>query len=168
MRRIAVTLACTVVVGSCAGLGLESLIRPPSFESVDGRGSEIRVSRPDAARPLGGAVVRVWTRIRNPNPFGIGLAGLTGDLYLDDAQAAEVDLPLGLPLPASGDTVIPVDIAVDFADIPRIAGVVRDALGGGSLPYRVEGTVGVETESLGYQEFGPGTVMSGTARVGLR
>lgn len=167
MRRIAVTLACAGLVGSCAGMGLESLIRPPSFESVDGRGSEIRVARPDATRPLGGAVVRVWTRVRNPNPFGIDIAGLTGDLYLDDALAADVDLPLGLPLLASGDTVIPVDIAVDFADIPRIAEVVRDALGGGSLPYRVEGTVGVESETLGYHEFGPGTVMRGTARVGL-
>jgi hypothetical protein len=165
MKRGITAIAGAVLLGSCAGLGLGSFIQPPTFRSVDGRGSEVRLRGPTASSPLGGATLRIWTRVQNPNAFGLNLAGLAGDLFLDEARAAAVDLPMGLPLAASADTVIPVDIAVDFEDIPRIADVLRNALVGGSIAYRVDGTVGVESQTLGYHEFGPGTVVSGEARV---
>lgn len=165
MQRGTIAIAGTILVAACAGLGLEGLIQPPTFQSVDDRGSRISLRAPSASSPLGGATVRIWTRVRNPNAFGLNLAALTGDLFLDDARAAAVELPLGLPLQAAADTVIPVDIAVDFEDIPRIADVLRSALGGGTIDYRVDGTVGVETPTLGYHEFGPGTVVRGEARV---
>ena len=158
-------LAGTLAVAGCATLGLDSFVQPPTFQSVDGRGSAVEVTRPTTTSPFGGARVRVWTRVRNPNQFGINLASLGGELYLENTHAADVDLPLGLPLLATQDTVIPVDFLVDFAELPRLARVVQNAIGGGEIPYRLEGTVGVSSETFGYQEFGPGTVFSGSARV---
>ncbi len=153
------------MLGACAGLGLGSLIQAPRFQSVDERGSYLRLLSPSAQMPLGGVSLRMWTRVTNPNAFGVDLAGLTGELFLENSRAAELDLPMGLPLPASADTVVPVDVNVDLADLPQLARVLRDAVGGGSVRYRVEGTVGVSSSTLGYHEFGPATVLSGAAPV---
>ena len=59
------------------------------------------------ARPgrLGGASVRIWAHITNPNPFGIRLSTLDGDLYLEGVRAANASFPLGLTLNARGDSV---------------------------------------------------------------
>ena len=36
--------------------------------------------------------------LRNPNPFSLTLGTLKGTLFLEDARAADVDFPLGLPI----------------------------------------------------------------------
>ncbi|HUG02053.1 MAG TPA: LEA type 2 family protein [Longimicrobiales bacterium] len=165
MRRNATAVVTALVLGGCASLGLGGLLQPPTFRSADDRGSHLRLLGPSAQMPLGGVSLRIWSHVTNPNPFGIDLAGLNGDLYLDGSKAATVDLPMGLPLLAAQDTVIPVDINVDLSDLPSLARVIGDAAGGGSIDYRVEGTIGVSSPTLGYHEFGPSTVVSGTAPV---
>ena len=70
---------------------LGALIQPPRFEQVPGQPAEIRLHGHD------GAGVRLWTRVTNPNPFGLRLGTLKGTLYLEDSRAADADFPLGLP-----------------------------------------------------------------------
>src|SRR5688572_21704546 len=85
----------------CASLeGLRALIQPPRFEQADGRQSEIRLTGPSVGAPTGGATVRLWTRVSNPNGFGLTLGTLRGTLHLEGSRAATVDFPLGLPLQA--------------------------------------------------------------------
>ena len=111
-----------------------ALVQPPRFEQVPDQPAEIRLPG------LNGAGVRLWTRVTNPNPFGLRLGTLKGTLFLDDSRAADADFPLGLPLGAGGESVIPIDISISFADLPGLSGVARRILARQPVPYRLEGT----------------------------
>lgn len=161
-------MSCLVVLlaiggSGCAALeGLRGIIQPPQFSEADGQPAEIRLLGPgQGAGPLGGAAIRLYTRVRNPNPFGLTLSTLAGELFLEGGRAAEADFPLGLPLTAGGDTVIPLDLRVSFADVPGLADAIRRAVSGQPLQYRLDGIVGVDAGQLGRPTFGPMTLLSG-------
>lgn len=162
-RVSAMALLTIVVLSGCATLGGLS-IQPPRFESASGQQAELRLVGPSLQNPLGGATIRLHARVSNPNPVGLTLARLAGQLALDGTHAAEVDFPLGLPLPAGGDTVIPLDITISFANIPALANVVRNAVGGDPISYDLNGTVGVDAGVLGTPTFGPMTLLQGSVR----
>jgi hypothetical protein len=103
--------------------------------------------------------------VQNPNAVGLTLTDIEGDLLIADAEAIAVDFPLGLPLVALQDTVIPLDISIGFDDLPRLASVARAAIEGRSLPYRLDGRFGVAAGALGEVRFGPLTLLSGEFRV---
>lgn len=150
----------------CASLGgLGSLVQAPRFSSAEGRDAEIVLRGPSRDMPLGGAAVRLHARVFNPNPFGLTLSTLTGDLFLEGTRAAEVDFPLGLPLVANDEAEIPIDFAVGFQDVPRLAQVLSRALSGSRLDYRLDGRIGVDAGALGRPTFGPMTIMEGDVRV---
>ncbi len=141
---------------------LGSLIQPPRFEQVPDQPAEIRLLGTSAAG------VRLWTRVSNPNMFGFRLGTLKGTLYLDDARAADVDFPLGLPLGAGGDSVIPIDVSISFSNLPGLSGVARRVLSRQPVNYRLDGTVGVDAGRLGQPVFGPMTLLTGDATVPIR
>ncbi len=85
-------------------------------------------------------------------------------MYLEDARAADVDFPLGLPMRAVEATTIPIDLAISFATIPGLADVVRRAVNRQPLAYRLEGTIGVDAGRLGQPVFGPMTLLRGDVR----
>jgi hypothetical protein len=148
---------------ACASMGslgnLGALVQPPRFEQVPDQPAEIRL------QGVSGAGVRLWTRVTNPNPFGLRLGTLRGTLFLEDSRAADADFPLGLPLAAGGDSVIPIDISISFADLPGLGGVARRLLARQSVPYRLEGTIGVDAGRLGQPVFGPMTLLRGETGV---
>lgn len=148
-----------LVLQACAGLNalgpLGALIQPPRFEQVPDQPAEIRL------QGLTGAGIRLWTRVTNPNPFGLRLGTLKGTLYLENSRAANADFPLGLSLGAGSESVIPIDISISFADLPGLSGVARRILARQSVPYRLEGTVGVDAGRLGQPVFGPMTLLRG-------
>ena len=169
MRRLSIALILISLAAGqagCAALeGLRGLIQPPQFSEADGQPAEIRLIGPgQGAGPLGGAAIRLYTRVRNPNPFGLTLRTLRGQLFLEGGRAAEADFPLGLPLSAGGDDVIPLDLRVSFADIPGLADAIRRAVSGQSLGYRLDGTVGVDAGQWGTPTFGPMTLLTGELR----
>ena len=164
--RLLIVATGVLALQACASMGnlgnLGALIQPPHFEQVPDQPAEIRL------QGMTGAGVRLWTRVSNPNPFGLRLGTLKGTLFLDDSRAADADFPLGLPLAAGGDSVIPIDISVSFADLPGRGGVARRVLARQPLPYRLEGTIGVDAGRLGQPLFGPMTLLRGEAVVPLR
>jgi hypothetical protein len=163
-RLIVLSLAAAGV-GSCAALGqLRGLVQPPRFEQAPGRQAEIRLFGPSASLPLGGAGVRLWTRVTNPNAFGFTLGTLRGVLHIEDSRAADVDFPLGLPLRPSEETVVPIDVSISFSDLPGLADVVRRAASRQPLAYHLEGTIGVDAGQLGQPVFGPMTILQGQLR----
>lgn len=162
MQRRLAAAATVLALGGCAELNqLGALVQPPRFEQVPDQPAEIRLAG------LNGAGVRLWARVSNPNAFGLTLGTLKGTLYLDEARAATADFPLGLPLGARGDTVIPIDISISFADLPGLGGVARRVLARQPLPYRLEGTIGVDAGRFGQPVFGPMTLLAGQATAPL-
>ena len=151
--------------GACASLGLGEVVQAPRISASGMQDAQLNLVGPSRNNPYGGARIRLYARVENPNPFGMTLASLGGRLFLQSQEAALVDLPLGLPLSASADTVVPIDLTIGFDDVPNLLDVVRSALGGGSLDYRLDGTVGVDAGALGTPTFGPMTLMQGDVRV---
>jgi hypothetical protein len=151
-----------VALVACATLGG---ILPLRFSEAEDRDSELRLLGPSSSRPLGGAALRLWARVENPNAIGVTLTEIEGDLLISDAEAIAVDFPLGLPLVALQDTVIPLDVSIGFDDLPRLGGIARDALTGRPLPYQLDGRFGVAAGPLGDVRFGPLTILRGEFRV---
>jgi len=161
-RRLAAALLL-LALGACATLG--QIVQPPVFQPAEGRTSELRLLAPSTSRPLGGAAVRVWARVQNPNVFGLTLTRVAGNLLLEGEHAADLDLPLGLPLGAQQDTIIPLDLNVSFSDIPDLASALRNALTRNSVSYRLVGTLTVDGGPLNDASFGPSTLLNGDLRI---
>ena len=166
MRTKLILLSLLAVIASaCATLEhLRGLVQAPKFEQEPGRQAEIRLVGPSRSLPAGGAGVRIWARVSNPNPFSLTLGTLHGTLHLEDSRAADVDFPLGLPLRAASEATVPIDLNVSFADLPGLANVVRRAISRQPLAYRLEGTIGVDAGQLGQPTFGPMTLLTGELR----
>ena len=162
-RRLVALASVIVFAGACATL--QQLVQPLQFSTAPGRQAELRLLGPASGRPLGGVGVRLWAHVLNPNPVGVNLTAITGNLFLADNQAGSVNLPLGLPLRAAGDTIFPVDVSVSFADVPRVASVLTRAISGSAIPYRLDGRFSVGAGALGSFDFGPQTLLQGNATV---
>jgi hypothetical protein len=166
--RLAPAAVAALCVG-CASLGeLARVVQPPRFEQAADRAAEIRLLSPSLDRPLGGAAVRIWAQVSNPNPFGFTLSTVNGTLLLEGTRAAAGDFPLGLPLTAGQQSVVPLDLEVSFADLPALADVIRRAATGRPLAYQLDGTLGVDAGRLGQPTFGPMMLMQGELRVATK
>lgn len=165
-RLIAVAAVAAVLMPACSQLGgLGVLVQPPRFSVAEGYDAEVRVLGPSAQRPLGGAAIRLYARVENPNSFGLNLTRLAGDLFLEGARAAVVDFPLGLPLSAQQDTVIPIELGVSFSDVGELADVAAQIVSRNRVAYRLDGTLTLEAGALGQPSFGPQTWLQGSATV---
>jgi hypothetical protein len=144
-------------------------IEPPRFEVVSDRESVISLDPASVltGRPM--ARVRLWARVTNPNTMGLTLTTLRGDIFLEGNEMAEVDLPLGLPLLAAQDTVVPLDIRFGLPALSALGSLGEALLSRSAVSYRLDGTVGVDAGSLGEPTFGPRTWLSGelAVRTGL-
>ena len=161
-------LAVGLVGSGCTTLSsLRNVVQPLQFSQSDEQPAEIRLLPPAADRPLGGAGVRLWIEIDNPNPFAVTLSTLQATLLLEDRRAATGDFPLGLALRAGEDSTVPLDLSIGFGDIPGLADVARRIANGDGAPYRLDGTFGVEAGPLGELTFGPMTLVTGELRPSL-
>jgi LEA14-like dessication related protein len=163
VRTLVVLPAAFFVLSSlsagCAALeGLRAFIQPPKFEQDDQQRSEIRLNG------TSGAAVRIWTRVSNPNGFGLTVGTLRGALHLEGARAATVDFPFGLPLPAHGEEVVPIDLSVNFRDIPALRQAIARAISRQPIEFELEGTIGVSAGRFGEQILGPMTFLRGELR----
>lgn len=168
LKSISAVVLVLLMSSACASLeGLRQFIQPPRFAEAGDEPAEVRFEPPSARRPLGGAVIRLYTEVTNPNPFGLTLQTLAGTLFLDGHRAADAEFPLGLPLSAGEQTVVPLDLSISFSDLPGLADTVRRATRNEPVAYRLEGTIGVNAGRLGQPVFGPMTLVRGDLRVKL-
>lgn len=152
-------LLVVLVSAGCATLrDLQSLIQPPRFTQDHQQPSEIRL------HGTTGAAVRLWTRVSNPNRFGVTLGTLRGTLHLEGSRAATVDFPFGLPLAPGGEEVVPIDIAVDFRDLPGLGQAISRAAARQPIAFALDGTIGISTGAFGEQVLGPMTILRGELR----
>lgn len=165
-RHLVIVLPVLALVTGCAGLTqLAQLVQPPRFAQAGNQPAELRFLSPSLAMPAGGAGVRIWVEVTNPNPFGFTLSTVNATLALDGSRAAAGDFPLGLPLTAGQQSVVPLDLSFSFADLPGLAGVLRQMAIGGEVDYELEGTVGVDAGRFGAPTFGPMPLTRGKLRV---
>jgi hypothetical protein len=163
-RLLGVLLAATTA--GCATLGpLAQIVQPPRFRQADNQPAEIRLIGPSLRMPTGGAGVRIWIEVTNPNAFGFTLSTVNATLALEGIRAATGDFPLGLPLSPGQPSVIPLDLSISFADMPGLAGVARQMASGGTIDYQLDGIVGVEAGRFGTPTFGPMLLTRGELRV---
>ena len=127
--------------------------------------AEIRLLGPSARSPLGGAGVRIWLQVTNPNPFGFTLSTIDADLILEGNHAATGNFPLGLPLTAGQETVVPLDLSISFADVPALSRSIGRLATGGAAAYQLDGTVGINAGHFGTPTFGPMTLTTGELQV---
>jgi hypothetical protein len=166
VARAALLIVLAAASPGCAALDqLRALVQPPRFEEAEGQRAEIRLVGPGEGRPLGGAAVRIWTKVTNPNSFGITLGTLSGTLSLEGNRAATADFPLGLPLNPNQENVIPIDLTISFSDLPGLATTLGRAARNEAIPYTLDGTIGVDAGRLGRPVFGPMTFVRGYLRV---
>jgi hypothetical protein len=162
--RVVTVLCAAMALPACASLeGLRAFVQPPTFRQTD-RPADIRLAGPSAGRPFGGATVTLWAEVRNPNPFGFTLGTLDGTLFLEGTRAAAAAFPLGLPLGAGQQSVVPLELSVSFSDLPALADVIRRAARREPVEYRLDGTIGVDAGRLGTPVFGPMTLVRGNLR----
>jgi hypothetical protein len=165
LRLAVVTAACLAIVPACASVGslgsLGKYIVPPTFEQARGERTEVQLTPPGRGGLLGSAAIRLWAHVTNPNPFGIRLSTLDGDLYLEGTHAAIASFPLGLPLGARADSVVPLDLRVDFAEVPALGNALRRAVNGDPVAFRLDGTLSIDAGPLGTPSFGPSTWLQG-------
>lgn len=155
-----------LVGAGCATLGsLGEAISAPRFSEATDRDSRIRLLLPSTSLPRGGAELTIWARVDNPNPVALTLTDLAGELFLEGTRAVDIDLPLGLPLRAEGDTLFPVRARLDFRNLESLSNVIARAVGGGDLDYRLDGSFSVEAAGLRTPRFGPTTLLEGRVPV---
>lgn len=164
LSPVVTVLCAAIIMPACASLeGLRAFVQPPVFRQT-GRPAEVRLAGPSAERPFGGATVRLWTEVSNPNPFGFTLGTLDGTLFLEGTRAAAAAFPLGLPLDPGQNSVVPIEVSISFSDLPGLSDVIRRAARRESVEYRLEGTIGVDAGRLGQPVFGPMTLVRGDFR----
>ncbi len=160
------SLICVLgLLGAASCATLRDVVQAPRFSVASGRSAELRLLGPSLQNPLGGAAIRIWARVENPNPVGFTVAGVTGSLFLEDTRAANVDFPLGIPLLAAQDTVIPLDISLRWSDLPGLADIATRLITRSAVGYRLDGTVRVDAGVLGQPSFGPSTLLRGELTV---
>jgi hypothetical protein len=164
--RCLLGVVSAILGAACATLGtLAQIVQPPRFEQAEGQPAEIRLMAPSLRMPTGGAGVRIWLEVTNPNRFGFTLSTVAATLALEGSRAAAGDFPLGLPLQAGQQSVVPLDLTINFADVPGLAGVARAIAAGSAIDYELDGTVGIDAGRLGTPTFGPMRLTSGELRV---
>jgi LEA14-like dessication related protein len=164
LRRLGMMALLLPTLSGCATLA-QLGIQAPQFSVDNSQQPQLRLVGPSLGSPQGGAALRLYARVRNPNPVGLTLARLAGALQLQGRGAAQVDFPLGVPLQAGQETMVPIDIRVNFNDIPGLADVLLRAATGQSVAYALNGTIAVDAGVLGQPTFGPMNLLSGNVRV---
>jgi LEA14-like dessication related protein len=157
-------LASLVLLIAACAPATTGVLAPPTFRLVPEGTGLTRLDLPGFGS--GGATFRVVVDAHNPNPVGVRLAVLDGDLFLNDATAARASFPGGVDLPGRGQARLTLDVTVPTDRLPALLGVFGDVLAGRAVGYRLDGVVGIEV--LGsVQRFPSVTLVQGTVQQDL-
>ncbi|MFO8150283.1 MAG: LEA type 2 family protein [Trueperaceae bacterium] len=143
-RWLVASLAAVAIAALVACVpGTEPALAAPTFRLVPDASRIVRLDPPGAFTE-GGMLVRVALRATNPNPIGVRLAELEGDLWLGGVSAAGLRFVDGVDLPPRGAADLVVEVSVPLSRLDALVGPLTDAVAGRPLAYRVDAVVGVE------------------------
>jgi hypothetical protein len=69
------------------------------------------------------------------------------------------------PLTAGQQNVVPLDLSISFADVPALSRTVGRLAVGGTAPFDLDGTIGIDAGRFGTPTFGPMRLTSGELHV---
>ena len=95
-RKFAAVAVAGALFAGCAELNkLAALVQAPRFEQALDHQPEIRVMGAGSGLPIGGAGVRLWARVTNPNAFSLTLGTLKGRHHPADRSQRQLRQPAG-------------------------------------------------------------------------
>jgi LEA14-like dessication related protein len=115
-RRLATATAVALTVTACAGLGLESFFERP----------QVHVTGVDVTRvSLRDADLRFDFAIENPNGIALPLGGIDYELRINGERLLDGFDDRAIEIAAHGETPVSLPLTLNFADLARIWGSVR-------------------------------------------
>lgn len=162
MTRAVLTLAVAWLLGGCAVVAPERVVGNLEFELVAEGSGLRRLDLPGIGEGSPAATVRVRTRVSNPNPVAVRIAGLDFDLYVNGNRAGSGSFTGGVELPPRGQTVLDLEVTIGLEGAGRLVADLAEAARGQRTTYRLAGTVSLAADRLGNPRFGPLTIVSGT------
>jgi hypothetical protein len=129
-------------------------VRPPRFKLTDDHPSAIHFRMP--LKPSGGADIRLWIKVLNPNPFAITLEKLETRLILAGYRAAYGNVLMDLSIDAGQSSVVSLNLSFSSADL-----MLNPAVVGPTVNYRLNGVVWIDAGKFGRPMFGPIAILSG-------
>jgi len=131
------SLAVSLFVMSCAGLQTKDLVKNPEVAVHDVRFSDITFES------IG---LMVNLAVKNPNVFGVRVAGYDYDLKVAGNHFLKGEQPLTTSIPAGGDAAVDVPVTMNLADIYK---TFSSLAGADDAPYRIDAGVVCELPILG-------------------
>lgn len=148
-------LLLALLTGCIPGAG--RLIATPSFRIVDA--ALVQLNPPGIGDSS--ATFLLNLEVTNPNPFGISLAGIDGDFFINDRRAAATSFRGGVNLAAQGTSPLALELRVPLAGGLALLGDLAGLLVGNPTRYRIDGTLTVAAFGL-EQRLPSVTLVSGT------
>lgn len=147
--------------------GATSLVLAPTFRVVGSETTLLRLDPDGVGRSE--ALIHLELEARNPNPLGLTLARLDGDLYLAGQRVAASSFRDGLSLPAGASSRLGLDISVPVSGAPNLLAQLGRLVDGQPVEYRLDAVVGVDVFGT-TRSFPSATVARGTVELpgGLR
>ena len=137
LKRSTLVLAflSVLTLSGCAALQnlFKSAFQRPTFT--------FKTARLGAASFSDATVNLVWA-VKNPNPFGLSLASVDYQFFVEGKQVVAGRPPTGLKIAASKTSEVVFPASVKFRDI---APVLETFLNKDTAAYRAQGTVGIQT-----------------------
>ncbi len=131
------------------------LVQAPRIEVED---TTLERLNPPGLGVEAGATLGLKLKITNPNPYGLSLNRVQGKFFLDGVETVNVDLPGFAVAPAGSSSLkTEINLPLNEATLSKLVKVVR----GGSVTYRLDGTVTLDAGLLGKPTLGPYTVLQG-------
>jgi LEA14-like dessication related protein len=158
MKRLGLLglLGLSVLLSGCIP-GASRLISTPTFRIVDA--ALVQLNPPGIGD--GAATFRLNLEVTNPNAFGLTLAGLEGNFFINDRQAAATQFRGGVSIAAQGTSPLTLDVRVPLVSGLALLGDLAGLIAGSPTRYRVDGVLTIDV--LGTQQRLPSvTLVSGT------
>lgn len=154
-----VPIVLLVLLASCVPGA--SVVQAPTVAVGPDGARLVRLEPPGVGS--GSALIRVDLEIGNPNPVGLALAGLDGELFLSGRSVARSRFPGGLTIPARGNAPLTVEVEVPLNGAVGVADAMARLVQGQGVPYRLELALTVEAFGV-TQRFPARPVASGEVR----
>ena len=153
-----VALLLTVLLNACVP-GVDNFVRAPTFKLLTQDSGLVRLNPPGVGSPS--ATFLFNLEVQNPNSFGLSLAGLDFDLFVNGKRSVRSSFAEGFTLAANGSTRLPLEVDVP---LERGLSLLADLAGliiGEPTRYQIDGTIAVEV--LGTRQTLPSaTLVAGT------
>ncbi|MDZ7703136.1 MAG: LEA type 2 family protein [Trueperaceae bacterium] len=164
-RLLGASLGLIVLLLSGCIPGVGSLIEAPRF-SLAPNGAQLVRLNPPGVGPAA-ALFRFDVNVENPNSFGLELAGLDFDFFVEGNQVARSQFREGVQLAANGRSQLTLDVSVPLREGIRLLVDLGELIVGQPTDYRLDGTVSVR--ALGsVQRLPELTIVSGTLTQPIR